>query len=131
MTLLAVVAPRVVCITDIIGVGRGADHLWITGCIPGWWNTESAARSDSRGIHVERSPHGTGTVRWTEVRALIRSGITPELVERATAAHAAYARAPFADHAVIDEMRAIEVEVIRRGLSVVAPEQGALFEVAS
>lgn len=80
--LVGHVAPHLVAVTDIIAVAGGADwtRLHVRTTTPGHADPTLRFDSDTRRIHVQRSPDGPGQVPWADVAAFIRLGVTPEVV---------------------------------------------------
>lgn len=85
--LVRLVAGRVLGCHDLAHLAAGGTpktmHVVTTQF--GHMSPELWFRSDTKGVHVERSIHGTGTVRWAETAALVRPVLTDPVVAAAVA----------------------------------------------
>lgn len=59
-----------------LAAGGKPQAMHVVSTQPGHMSPELWFRSDAKGVHVERSIHGTGTVRWTQIAALVHPALT-------------------------------------------------------
>lgn len=139
MSPLELAARRTVCATDVLGVaaGRKPSELWIRSGAPGGIDDAGPWSSDAKGVEIAGE-----RVTWREIHGVIAAGITDEIVEQVRSAYRVYVdvcmepiphEPGHADRyrTATAELRRLEQLVVDRGLGVVAPDQGSLFEVAS